>query len=596
MTTTVLSARQGSALRTLLRPHRLRLAAAIACGLLDQALALTAALLGAALVGRALNGTPPEDLLPQLLALAALVTPKVLAAWAESYLAHDLAFRVLAELRDRCYRALSALTPGYLLRRRSGDIGATAMADIELLELFFAHSLSPLVVAASVPPACLVAAFAVDPLLGAALLPAVVLMATVPFWLRRHSADQGRRMREATGEAAAETVDAVQGLAETLVFARQDHQADRLRTATERLGRTTRAHRSRGGVEKAAGDAIAAIGLIAVLLTALALVDAGTLRTDQVPVAAVLGAFAFLPLMTLVDTWRELAAIRAAAVRLTEIVTAEPDVTDQATDEPAPTERIDSTVTFDDVRFRYRPELPDAIGDITFTIPAGATVALAGHSGAGKSTCASLLQRHWDPAAGSITIGGHDLRVLPLPQLRRLVAAVPQDTYLFNLTISDNVRLARPDATDADIEKAARAAHAHDFITRDLPHGYDTLAGERGSRLSGGQRQRIAIARALLADTPVLVLDEAVSSLDAESEAEVDRALRAARTGRTTLIVAHRPSTLATADTVVLLEEGRIVDVGHHQELLARCPAYEALLNRATQGTEDKRPPEVHHR
>ncbi|MGI5438636.1 ABC transporter ATP-binding protein [Streptomyces shenzhenensis] len=574
----------GPALRTLLRPHRFRLLAAIACGLLDQALALTAALLGAHMVGRALSGTAPADLLPQLLLLASLVVPKVFAAWAESYLAHDLAFRVLAELRDRCYRHLAALTPGYLLRRRSGDIGATAMADIELLELFFAHSLSPLIVAASVPPACLIAAFAVDPLLGAALLPAVALMATVPFWLRHRSAEQGRRMREATGEAAAETVDAVQGLAETLIFARQDHQTERLRATTDRLGRTTRAHRSRGGIEKAAGDAIAALGLIAVLLTALTLVDTGALPADQIPIAAVLGAFAFLPLMTLVDTWRELASIRAAAVRLTDIVTAEPDVTDQATEEPAPTGQINPTIAFNHVRFRYGPELPDAISDITFTVPAGTTVALAGHSGAGKTTCASLLPRHWDPANGTITIGGHDLRTLPLSQLRRLITTVPQDTYLFNLTIRDNLRLARPDATDTEVEAAARAAHAHDFITHDLPDGYDTPVGERGSHLSGGQRQRIAIARALLADTPVLVLDEAVSNLDAESEAEVDRALRAARTGRTTLIVAHRPSTLATADTVVLLEAGRIVDIGPHEELLARCPAYGTLLNQAETG------------
>ncbi|MFI6373337.1 ABC transporter ATP-binding protein [Streptomyces sp. NPDC050546] len=572
----------GSPLRPLLRPHKARLAGAIACGLLDQALALAAALLGAHVIGQALSGTAPGELTAELVLLAVLVTPKVLAAWAESYLAHDLAFRVLAELRDRCYRALTALTPGYLLRRRSGDIGATAMADIELLELFFAHSLSPLIVAASVPPACLIAAFALDPLLGVALLPAVVLMATVPFWLRRRSADQARRMREATGEAAAETVDAVQGLAETLVFSREQHQAERLRTATERLGQATRAHRSRGGVEKAAGDTIAAAGLIAVLLTALTLVDTGTLQADQVPLAAVLGAFAFLPLLTLVDTWRELASVRAAAVRLTDIVTAQPDVTDRATAEPVPTATIDPTVTFHDVRFRYRPELPDAISDITFTIPAGATVAIAGHSGAGKSTCASLLQRHWDPADGAITIGGHDLRDLPLAQLQRLIAAVPQDTYLFNLTIRDNIRFARPDAGDAEVEAAARAAHAHDFITHDLPHGYDTPAGERGAQLSGGQRQRIAIARALLADTPVLVLDEAVSNLDAESEAEVDRALRAARTGRTTLVVAHRPSTLAGADTVVLLEAGRILDVGHHQDLLARCPAYGALLNQVT--------------
>ncbi|WP_215449688.1 ABC transporter ATP-binding protein [Streptomyces sp. ATCC 21386] len=567
-----------AALLTLLRPHRPRLAGAIACGLLDQALTLAAALLGARLVGEALSGAAPGDLTTSLWLLGALVVPKVLAAWAESYLAHDLAFRVLAELRDRCYRALADLTPGYLLRRRSGDIGATAMADIELLELFFAHSLSPLIVAASVPAACLIAAFVLDPLIGAALLPAIVLMATVPFWLRRRSADQGRRMREATGEAAAETVDAVQGLAETLVFARQDTQAERLRAATERLGHATRAHRSRGGVEKAAGDAIAAVGLIAVLLTALALVNSGTLTADRVPTAAVLGAFAFLPLMTLVDTWRELANIRAAANRLAEIVTARPDVTDQSSRiRPVP-EPIDPTVVFEGVRFRYGPDLPDAVDQVTFTVPAGSTVALAGHSGAGKTTCASLLLRHWDPTAGTVRVGGHDLRTLPLDRLRRLIAAVPQETYLFNLSIRDNIRLARPDATDTEVEEAARAAHAHDFVAA-LPDGYDTPAGEGGAHLSGGQRQRIAIARALLTGAPVLVLDEAVSNLDAESEAGVDRALRAARTSRTTLIVAHRPSTLRTADTVVLLDGGRILDAGPHDTLLARSPAYRRLLN-----------------
>ncbi|MFC5228009.1 ABC transporter ATP-binding protein [Streptomyces fimbriatus] len=287
--------------------------------------------------------------------------------------------------------------------------------------------------------------------------------------------------------------------------------------------------------------------------------------------------------MTLVDTWRELANIRAAANRLTEIVTARPDVTDQSSKTQPLPEPIDPTVTFEDVRFRYAPDLPHAVSHVSFTVPAGSTVALAGHSGAGKTTCASLLLRHWDPTDGTVRVGGHDLRALPLARLRQLIAAVPQETYLFNLSIRDNIRLARPDASDAEVEDAARAAHAHDFIVGDLPEGYDTPAGERGAHLSGGQRQRIAIARALLTGAPVLVLDEAVSSLDAESEAEVDRAMRTARTGRTTLIVAHRPSTLRTADTVVLLEEGRIVDAGPHHALLARSPAYRSLLKEGAQ-------------
>ncbi|MFJ1730270.1 ABC transporter ATP-binding protein [Streptomyces sp. NPDC088254] len=570
---------QRAALRTLLRPERARLLGAIGCGLLDQALALTAALVGAHLIGRALSGAAPGDLTPALWLLAALVLPKVLAAWAESYLAHDLAFRVLADLRDRCYRSLAALTPGYLLRRRSGDIGATAMADVELLELFFAHSLSPLVVAGSVPPACLIAAFVLHPMVGAALLPAIILMATVPFWLRRRSADQGRRMREATGEAAAETVDAVQGLAETMVFARQETQIERLRQATMQLGRATLAHRSRGGIEKAAGDAIAAVGLVAVLLTSLALVHNGHLETSRIPIAAVLGGFTFLPLMTLVDTWRELASVRAAATRLTDIVTARPDVTDQSSENATPSGAIEPTVTFEDVCFRYAPDLPDAVHGVSFSLPAGSTIALAGHSGAGKSTCASLLLRHWDPGTGTISVGGHDLRTLPLSLLHRLIVAVPQDTYLFNMSIRDNIRVSRPDADDAEVERAARAAHAHDFIVDDLPNGYDTQAGERGAHLSGGQRQRIAIARALLTEAPVLVLDEAVSNLDAESAAAVDRALRTTGTDRTTLVVAHRPSTLRAADTVVLLAEGQVIDIGAHDELLARCTHYRRLLS-----------------
>ncbi|HEX2316226.1 MAG TPA: ABC transporter ATP-binding protein [Thermomonospora sp.] len=565
-----------SALVELLRPHRGRLAVAIAAGLADQGLGLASALLGAVLVGRAFDGAEPADLVPGLVGLGLLVAPKVLAAWMESYVAHDLAYRVLAELRDRTYAQLARLTPGYLLRRRSGDVGAVALGDIETLELFFAHSLSPLVVALSVPAACLAAAAVLHPLLAVALLPAILAMATVPFWLRRRAADHGRRLREATGEAAAETVDSVQGLAEVVAFGRQDAQTGRLADATARLGDVLRGHRSRGGVEKAAGDLIAALGLLAVLLTAIALIRSGGLAADRLPVALVLAGFAFLPLMSLVDTWRELGGIAAAARRLTDILDARPDVDDRVTTPPS--EAVEPSVTFDAVSFRYGPDLPDAVREVSFTVGAGRTVALAGHSGAGKSTCAALLLRWWDVTAGAVRIGGHDVRDLPGSFLRSLVGSVPQDTYLFALSVRDNIRLARPDATDEEVEAAARTACAHEFITRELPDAYDTLVGERGAQLSGGQRQRIAITRALLADPAILVLDEAVSNLDAESEAAVEQAMHAARTGRTTLVVAHRPSTLRAADEVVLLEDGRVVDVGPHDVLLGRCAAYRRLL------------------
>jgi ATP-binding cassette subfamily C protein CydC len=561
----------------LLRPYRRMLALTIAFGVADQALALAAAGTGAYVVGRAATGTSVAHLRLGLIVLGILVIPKPVTGWLESFVAHDMAFRILVDLRVRLYSAIERLAPSYLLGERSGDLGATAMSDIQLVELFFAHTLSPMVVATVIPLGALIALAFVDPLIAAALLPALLAVASVPWWLRRRSAAQGRAQRSAYGGLSAETVDRVQGLREILIFGQQDAQLDRLDRASDQVGRAQAAHARRSGTERGLLDGLTAIGMLVVLAVTGTLVADHTVSASVFPLAVVLAGYTFAPLTTVLTTARELGNVAAAGDRIVAILDADPAVAEPAG--PGPNGQIVPEVRFERATFRYGPELPDAIREVSFDVAAGSTVALVGHSGAGKSTCASLLLRWWDPKDGRVLLGGHDLRSFPQADLHRRISLIPQDTYLFNLTVTDNIRLARPDATDAEVEWAATAALAHDFIVGSLPDGYDTRVGERGAHLSGGQRQRIAIARAVLGAAPVLVLDEAVSNVDAESEAALETAMAAVRQDRTTLVIAHRHSTIRSADIVVLLDAGRIIDIGTDAELSARSPVYRRLLD-----------------
>ena len=231
--------------------------------------------------------------------------------------------------------------------------------------------------------------------------------------------------------------------------------------------------------------------------------------------------------------------------------------------------RADGAVTLEAVAFRYQPDLPDVVQDISLNIAPGEVVALVGRSGAGKTTIASLLPRFWDVTSGRITLDGIDIRSLSLDALRTSIGIVPQEPVLFSGTIRENIAYARPDASDAELLRAAQAAHAWEFIER-LPDQWNTRVGERGVKLSGGQRQRIAIARVFLKNPAVVILDEATSSLDTESERYVEQALEQLLQGRTTLLIAHRLSTVRRADRVVVLDQGRIVETGSHDELLGR--------------------------
>ncbi|MER7332713.1 MULTISPECIES: thiol reductant ABC exporter subunit CydC [unclassified Micromonospora] len=560
---------QPGALRRLLPAiagHSRAFWATLAANLVGQLATTGAAVLGAWLLGRAVTGDPtPVETVAAV--LGGLVTVIAAATWWEMLVSHDLAYRVLADLRLRVYDAITRLAPGGLAGRRSGDLTTVALSDVETLEWLFAHTIAQLLTATVVLTAGTLLAASIDPWLPAVVLPLACLVAVVPWLLRRHADRYGTRVRNATADLTADIVDTVQGLRELTVFGAMERRRAHLATRTRQLGRAQRANAARAGLETALVDALLAVAGVGALLVVADGVDTGRLNPALAPVAVVLAGAVLGPAAQVALLLKQAGVLRAAAGRIDTLLRAQAAVTGPPCPAPAP---AGGPVVFDDVCFGYLPGRPVLRG-VSFAIRPGETVALVGASGVGKSTCVHLLLRYADPAAGRITVGGVDLRDLTDTDLRRTVTVVPQDVHLFPGSIADNIRLGRPDATDADVRRAADAAQVSAFAAG-LPNGLETTVGERGAALSGGQRARVAVARALLTEAPVLVLDEAVANLDTRTEHDLTEALDATRAGRATLVIAHRLSTIMRADRVVMLQAGRVVAEGSFDSLREREP------------------------
>ena len=510
-----------------------------------------------------------------LVGLAVVAPLSGVLHWLESWIAHDMAFRLLAEMRISVFRKLDQLAPAYLVRRRTGDLMGIATQDVELVEYFFAHTVAPAFVAGLGPAVVVFILATTNGWIAAALVPFLLAVGLSPFLMRSSVDHLGSRSREATGELAAHAIDSVQGLGEIVAYQQEDSRGNQFDELGERhislrlpfFGQLTLQHTLL--------EIFTGLGGLAVVTTGAFLAGTQAIDSGVLPLLTILAMAAFLPVSEIAQVGRQLADTLGATRRVYALENEPVPVIDG----PGAQESENSAaITLSSASFSYPGRPRQVLADVGFTIPAGKTVALVGPSGAGKTTLAQLLMRFWDPTDGVISLGGTDLRDYHLDDLRARIALVAQDTYLFNNSLRENILIAKPTATETELAQAVELAALADLVTS-LPQGLNTPVGERGTSLSGGQRQRVAIARAFLKDAPVLILDEATSHLDAISEQGVRKALDQLKTDRTTIIIAHRLSTIRDADMIVVLEDGQVVETGTHEDLLKNKHLYARLVS-----------------
>ena len=393
-----------------------------------------------------------------------------------------------------------------------------------------------------------------------------------------------RRMNELESSSQARAVDSLLNYETVKYFNNEDFEARRYDEGLERLRRARLKSQTTLSVLNAGQQLIIAAALVAMLWRATSAVTRGEMTLGDLVMINAFMIQLYIPLNFLGVLYREIKQSLTDLDRLFGLLDREREIAD-APGAPALALAGPPEVRFDEVRFAYEPQR-EILHGISFTVPAGRTVAVVGPSGSGKSTLARLLYRFYDVGAGSILLGGQDIRAVTQASLRRAIGIVPQDTVLFNDTIGYNIRYGRPDASDAELVAAAQAAHIHDFILK-LPKGYDTVVGERGLKLSGGEKQRVAIARTLLKNPPILIFDEATSALDSANERAIQAELRSAARDKTTLVIAHRLSTVVDAHEIIVLEHGTIVERGPHAELLARGGRYAQMWALQQSGAED---------
>jgi ATP-binding cassette subfamily B protein len=566
----------------LFRPYRLRLTTVLALIGLSAAISMISPFLLREVLDEAI---PERDsaLLTWLVGGMILISIATGALGvAQTWLSNLVGQRVMHDLRAAVYRHLQRLSLAFFTRTRTGEVQSRIANDIGGVQNVVTSTATSIVSSVTTVLATIVAMFALDWRLAAfslALLPFFV-------WLTRRV---GRERKRITSERQGRLAD-MSSLVEESLSVSGILLGKTMGRAPELAERFTRESADLADLEVRSRMAgrwrMASVQMTFSIMPALVYWFAGytiaqgnaAISIGTVVAFTTLQTRLFFPLQSLLSVGIDIQTSLALFHRIFEYLDLPVDIAER--EDPVELDAVGGELRFEGVSFGYDPDGPPTLDAIDLVVPAGTTTAIVGETGSGKTTLGYLVARLYDATAGRVTIDGVDVRDVSFASLARSVGLVSQETYLFHATVRENLRFAKPDATDSELEDAARAAQIHDLIAS-LPEGYDTVVGERGYRFSGGEKQRIAIARTVLRNPPVLVLDEATSALDNQTERAVQEALDRLAEGRTTLAIAHRLSTIRHADEIVVLDGGRIVERGSHTELLARGGRYAALAARA---------------